>query len=125
MAYKIKSKIKKAEYSLEPFYKQRAKYYLFGTLAGAGLVTDALLLSRNPYEYISGLVLVGSSALGYVADYKHQIGKGFVGRKIYTFKDGMKILADDKNNALITYKKQLEHKKNPHKFVLFHFGERK
>jgi len=124
MAYKI-PKIKKEEYGIEKFQKKRARYYLFGTIGGLGLMGEAFFLSRNPYEYLTGMVLTGTSVLGYVADFKHQIGKGFVGRKIYTFKDGTKILADSKENALATYKKHQHHKKEPHKFHLFHFGEKK
>jgi hypothetical protein len=110
---------------MEKFYKQRSKFYLFGTLGGLGLIGEAMFLSRNPYEYISGMVLTGSSLLGYAVDYKHQIGKGFVGKKVYTFADGTKILADTKENAIITYKKHQHQKKEPHKFHLFHIGEKK
>jgi hypothetical protein len=124
MAYKI-PKIKKTEYSMQKFYKQRSKFYLFGTLGGFGLVGEAFYFSRNPYEMISGMVLAGTSMLGYVADYRHQIGNGFVGRKIYTFKDGTKILADNKENAIATYKKHQHHKKEPHKFHLFGIGKKK
>lgn len=121
MAYQI-PKITKSEYGVEGLYHKRFKYYLFGVLGGAGLMGEAFVLSRNPYQYISGMVLMGSSAIGYVADYKRQIAfrKGFKGRKVFTFADGTKILADDRQSAIDTWKKHHQHKKEPHKFELFH-----
>lgn len=121
MAYQI-LQITKSEYGIEGLQKRRMKYYLFGVLGGAGLMGEAFAISRNPYQYIVGLSLVGGSMLGYVGDYKRQIafGKGFKGRKVFTFADGTKILADSKADAITTWKKQEEHKKNPNKFILLH-----
>ena len=121
MAYKVPI-IKKEESILRPFYKKRVKYYLFGTLAGAGLMSSAYFLSRNPYEYITGMVLVGTSTLGYVRDYATQLGRAFRGKKIYTFEDGTKILADSREGAKLTYEKHQHHKKAPIKYELFHSG---
>lgn len=118
-------KITKSEYGIEGLQKRRMKYYLYGLLGGAGLMGTAFTITRNPYQYISGMVLVGTSALGYVGDYKRQISfsKGFKGRKVFTFADGTKILADDKNSAIATWKKHHQHKEEPHKFELFHKSE--
>lgn len=115
-------KIKKEEYGIEGLYQKRWKYYLFGILGGAGLMGSAFAITRNPYQYISGMVLIGSSAIGYVGDYKRQISfsKGFKGRKVYTFADGTKILADSRADAIETWKKHHQHKQEPHKFELFH-----
>jgi hypothetical protein len=121
MAFEV-PKIKKEEYGLEGLYHKRWKYYLFGTLGGGGMFADAVYRSRNPYEAIQGLVLIGGSMIGYVVDYKSQFGKGFKGKKIFTFADGTKIVADSKANAIETWKKHHQHKKEPHKFELFHKG---
>jgi hypothetical protein len=121
MAFEV-PKIKKEVYGEENLFRKRLKYYIFGVLGGAGLMGSAFYVTRDPMQYISGMVLIGGSMIGYVADYKHQMGKGFVGRKIYTFADGTRILADDRKSAEETWKKHHEHKKEPNKFGLFHSG---
>lgn len=125
MAYKIPH-IKKSEYGLEKFYKQRMKYYLYGVGGGALLLSDAILRSRNFYEAEMGLVLLGGSMISYVGDYKHQISfrKGFKARKIYTFADGTKILSDSEANAKKVYELHQHHKTHPHHFTLIHWGKR-
>jgi alpha-beta hydrolase superfamily lysophospholipase len=126
MAFKIPH-IKKSEYGVDKFYKERARYYLYGFGMGVGLITDAILRSRNPYEAGLGYVIIGNSMLGYAGDFKHQISlkKGFKARKIYTFGDGTKILADSEKNAQKVYELHQHHKTHPHHFSLIHSGVRK
>jgi hypothetical protein len=122
MAFEV-PKIKKEEYTIEDLYRKRWKYYLFGALTGGGMFADAIYRSRNPYEAIEGLVVVGSSMIGYAVDYKLQFGKGFKGKKLFTFADGTKIVADSRENAVNVWKKHHKHKKEPDKFGLFHKEE--
>jgi hypothetical protein len=122
MAYS--QKIKKKEYGLKSFYEKRFKYYLYGAGLGAGLLSYGFL-TRQPYTVIEGMVLTGGTALAYVGDYSRQIGKNFVGKKIYTFKDGTKILADTEKDAIAVYNKHKHHKKHPAHYKLLHTGEHK
>jgi hypothetical protein len=126
MSYKI-PKVKKAEYGTQRFFKTRAKYYIFGVSVGVGLLGDAIARSRDPYEAFAGWVILGNSLLGYSIDYKHQISlkEGFKAKKIYTFADGTKILADSEKNAKQTYTLHKHHQTHPHHFSLFNMGEKK
>jgi hypothetical protein len=125
MAFKTPA-IKKSEYGTQRFFKQRAKYYLFGVSIGTGLLADAFLRSRDPNEAFAGWVSLGGSMLGYATDYKHQISlrEGFKAKKLFIFADGTKVFAVDKNSAIRTYRLHKYHTTHPHHFSLFHIGEK-
>lgn len=121
-------RITKEEYGLEKMMHQRSKYYIYGIIGGGGLITDALLNSRNSAEFLAGWAISGGALVGYAGDYKRQIsmkGGGFKARKVYTFADNTKILANDRASAVEVYQKHHFHKANPHHFHLFGIGGKK
>ena len=117
MAFKVK-KIREIE---EPFFlrgtdEQIGNRFMTVIGTGVGSVFGMLMTggSSNNVIFNTGAVIGGT--LGFLAVKRFQD----IGKTVYDI-EGKKIVADNKQSAIETYKLYLKHKNEPHKFHLFHF----